>query len=67
MIERIIGFVFIVFGLVWSIFEKSLCSGLCEQCGTSQLQPCFFLFLFVGIIFIINGASLILTDIGKKS
>ncbi len=59
MIEKIIGFVFMGFGLLESIIDKYLCRGLCSTCSSQQLSPCFFLFLFVGIIFIICGYSLV--------
>ena len=63
---RIIGFGFIVFGILWAIFDRFLWNSLCSVCDFQQLSPCFFLFLFVGIIFIISGVSLVLTP-GFKS
>jgi len=67
MVIRTAGIGFIILGLVLSVLDKIICRGLCEVCSTSQLSPCYFLFLFVGIIFIINGASLIITHIeGEK-
>lgn len=62
MIKKIIGFGFIIWGLVWSILNKFSCKLICEVCSNQQLSPCFFLFIFVGIIFIISGASLILSS-----
>jgi len=59
MIEKIIGFVFISFGIIGGIVDKLLCRGLCNTCSSQQLSPCFFLFLFVGIIFVISGFSLV--------
>jgi len=58
MITKIIGFGFIVFGVLWSIFERVMCKSLCSVCTSQQLSPCFFLFLFVGIIFVVTGYSL---------
>ena len=62
MISKIIGFVFIVFGVVVGSIDKWLCKSLCKTCLPSQLFPCIFLFLFVGLIFIIAGYSLILME-----
>jgi hypothetical protein len=61
IIPRSIGFIFIIFGIVWSIFSKSSCRNVCSNCIPEELKPCYFLFLFVGIIFIISGASVVLT------
>jgi len=61
MIQKTIGICFVLLGLLWSIFERYLCMGLCRTCDTQQLSPCFFLFLFVGIIFIVVGASITLS------
>ena len=60
MIEKIIGFVFIIFGVLGGILDRVLCKGLCSVCSSQQLSPCFFLFLFVGIIFVISGYSLVI-------
>ena len=59
MIEKIIGFGFMGFGISGSMLDRTLCRGLCSICSSQQLSPCFFLFLFVGIIFIISGYSLV--------
>ena len=59
MIEKIIGFGFIGFGILGGILDKSLCKGLCLVCSSQQLSPCYFLFLFVGIIFVISGYSIV--------
>ena len=56
------GFAFMALGLLWSVFSGYLCESLCPTCMNPQLAPCFFLFLFVGIIFIITGASLIISE-----
>lgn len=60
MIEKVIGFIFICFGILECITDKLLCAVLCPTCNSEQLSPCFFLFLFVGIIFILCGYSLII-------
>ena len=61
-ISIIIGFIFITFGLVWSFLNEFFCGSVCGACSFQELSPCFFLFLFVGVIFIISGASLILSS-----
>ena len=58
MITRTIGICFMIFGVVWSIFDRHSCKFSCKTCTNQQLSPCFLLFLFVGIIFIIVGFSL---------
>ena len=59
MIAKTIGWGFIFFGVLWGILDRFMCKGLCSVCTSQQLRPCFFLFLFVGIIFIVCGLSLI--------
>ncbi len=59
MIEKIIGFVFMGFGILGGLLDRLLCGGLCSTCNSQQLSPCYFLFLFVGIIFVISGYSLV--------
>ena len=59
MIEKVIGFSFMGFGILGGIIDRMLCKGLCSTCNSQQLSPCFFLFLFVGIIFVISGFSLV--------
>ncbi|MBD3253006.1 hypothetical protein GF386_04700 [Candidatus Pacearchaeota archaeon] len=67
MVIKTAGISFIVLGLIMSILDRIICRQLCETCSSQQLSPCYFLFLFVGIIFIVNGASLIITNLeGKK-
>ena len=61
MIRIIIGFAFMLFGILWSWLNQYSCKALCRLCSLQQLSPCFFLFIFVGIIFTITGASLVLT------
>lgn len=62
---KIIGIGLMVFGTFWAIFDRYLCRFLCKTCSSLQLSPCFFLFLFVGIIFVVAGFSL--TGIQKIS
>ena len=59
MIIKIIGSIFIAIGLITSILDSFMCRGLCSTCTNQQLNPCFFLFLFVGIIFVVVGYVLI--------
>ncbi|MDP3026093.1 MAG: hypothetical protein Q8N63_00145 [Nanoarchaeota archaeon] len=67
MIEKIIGLGFMGFGLLGSVLDRTLCGGLCSTCSSQQLSPCFFLFLFVGIIFIISGFSLVMMKKAEKN
>ena len=62
MIEKIIGLGFMGFGILGGILDRLLCKGLCSTCNSQQLSPCFFLFLFVGIIFVISGCSLVIIE-----
>jgi|APSaa5957512622_1039677.scaffolds.fasta_scaffold46025_3 hypothetical protein len=57
---RILGFGFILFGILWCSLNKLSCTSICKDCGLLDIKPCYFLFLFVGIIFIVNGTSIIL-------
>ena len=61
-----IGFGFINIGLIWSLLNQCSCNYLCETCSYEQISPCYFLFVFVGIILIVCGASLLLTPEFKK-
>ena len=56
---KILGIIFIIIGIVWSIFESYLCEFLCDVCTKKQLSPCSLLFLFVGIILVVVGFSLV--------
>ena len=60
MIIKIIGFGFISLGILFGSINRIFCYYLCSVCNNEQLSPCFFLFLFVGIIFVVTGYSLIL-------
>jgi len=62
---KIIGFGFLILGLVWAFLNEFSCRYVCKECVSQQLYPCYFLFLFVGIIFAISGASLVLTNLKK--
>jgi hypothetical protein len=66
MIEKVIGFCFIGFGIFGFIFNRKICQSLCYTCSSQQLSPCFFLFLFVGIIFVISGYDLVTIKKRKK-
>ena len=59
-ISVIIGFIFKIFGLIWTVSNKIICDYLCAGgCGNIQNTNCSFLLLFVGIIFIVCGYALI--------
>lgn len=58
IVISIISLVFVSIGLVFGLFEQKLCSSICELCSQEQINPCYFLFLFVGIIFVVAGAGL---------
>tara|TARA_Y100000310_G_C20561022_1_gene753070 strand:+ start:713 stop:1000 length:288 start_codon:yes stop_codon:yes gene_type:complete len=64
IIKEIIGFSFKIIGFFWAIFDRFLCSKLTEKCiakscSNSGASTCYFLFLFIAIIFIICGYALI--------
>lgn len=59
MVTKIIGFGFILLGIFGAILDRMMCRGLCSTCSSEQLSPCYFLFLFVGIIFVISGYALV--------
>ena len=65
MLRELFGFGLIIIGMIFSVFNRYFCRFICNVCDNQQLSPCFFLFLFVGIILIIDGASLVL--LGEKS
>jgi len=65
---RVLGFGFVIMGMLWCLFNKFSRTSICDSCELIEITPCYFLFLFVGIIFIVNGASIILTGgFGNKS
>ena len=66
VIRITIGGFFILLGIVWASLNRFSCNRLCSSCAYEQLAPCYFLFLFVGIIFIVSGASLILAASKKQ-
>ena len=57
-----IGFILIVGGLGISVLNNFFCRNLCVICSIEQISPCFFLFLFSGILLIVSGASLIIEN-----
>jgi|TARA_B100001971_G_C18250352_1_gene577662 hypothetical protein len=61
MIAKKIGLVFVLFGLFEVFYSRRLCGLLCDTCGIVNLQPCFLLYIFVGIIFLVVGSSLVLS------
>jgi len=58
MIFKKIGYGFVFLGLVEMIISSKSCNALCSTCAPIQLKPCFFLFLFVGIILLVCGLSI---------
>ena len=56
-----IGVGFMLLGIVWALLNQYSCNKLCGSCDYGQLAPCYFLFIFVGIILVIGGISLVLT------
>ena len=62
VIGNFIGFIFLIFGLIWITLEKMFCRKICMICNYEQISPCIFLFIFVGIIFIVSGASLLILE-----
>ena len=63
-----LGFGLQGFGFFWSLFDRFLCDSLCKDgvCTSNNNFTCFGLFLFVGIIFIVCGYSLITMKPSKK-
>ena len=60
-----VAYGFIILGIIEALISKYSCTSLCALCDSKQISPCFFLFLFVGIIFVVSGLS-ILTMKQKK-
>lgn len=60
-IKNIIGFALVILGPLFSFLSQTICSDLCKTCSFKELSPCFFLFNFVAIIFIVSGTSVIIT------
>ncbi|VVB78637.1 Uncharacterised protein [uncultured archaeon] len=56
-----VSFALILIGFLQTFFYKTFCRGFCSVCKDPQLNSCFFLLLFTGIIFIVDGASLYLS------
>jgi uncharacterized membrane protein len=56
-----IGIVFYLIVLVLAIFSRNFCGRLCNNfCNGEQISSCYFLFLFVGIVFIVSASCLII-------
>ena len=62
IIRNVIGIILMLFGISWTFLNQFSCNKLCGSCSYGQLAPCYFLFLFVGIILIVSGVSLVLTS-----
>ncbi|MFA5173868.1 MAG: hypothetical protein WC438_01680 [Candidatus Pacearchaeota archaeon] len=50
---------FIGLGIIECLISNLSCTSLCSVCNFAQLKPCFFLLIFVGLIFMISGLSLL--------
>jgi len=61
-IRRIFAFVFIVGGLIASVSNGFISGEICVDCLLDKERIIFLGFLFVEIIFIVCGASLLLTE-----
>lgn len=59
-LPKIFGFFLIIVGIIIAGFSGGLCGSMCSYCLSYELSPCYYLFIFVGIILIVNGASLII-------
>jgi len=59
MMLKKIGWGFVILGLIEAVISGVSCKSLCQTCTAAQIKPCFFLFIFVSIIFIISGLSII--------
>lgn len=57
----VISIVLVLYGLIYSIFNKTFCKGICSECINTTSLNCTFIFIFVGIIFIVSGTSLYAT------
>lgn len=67
LLRKITGFGLKGVGLFWSFFDRFLCGTLCgNTCSTLKSEGCSFLFLFVGIVFIICGYAMIVMKEPKK-
>jgi len=58
MVFKKIGFGFVILGLIEVGISGLSCKSLCQSCTATQIKPCFFLFVFAAIIFIIAGLSI---------
>ena len=59
MILKWVGVWFIILGLIETLISRISCKSLCAICTTEQLNPCFFLILFVGIIYMVCGLAIL--------
>ena len=62
MIRKILGFGFVILGVIGGIFNGFFSDLFCVTCFEAEKLVLFFIFLFVEIVFIVSGASLILLD-----
>ena len=61
LIRMILGLGLQGIGLIWSLLNRFVCVGLCENgiCTTGDDFACFGILLFVGIILIVAGYALV--------
>ena len=63
-----LGFGLQAFGFFWSLFDRFLCDSFCQggTCGPGASKNCFLIFLFIGIIFVVVGYTIITMKPKKK-
>jgi len=57
---KVLGFLFIFIGFLFFLLNIPTCDYLCDYCTFKLIKPCVLLSLFVGIIFTITGANIII-------
>lgn len=66
-LKLIIGLSMNLFGIAWSVADRLICNYLCKgKCIAQSTNNCTFLLLFVGIIFVVCGYSLIIIEDKRK-
>jgi hypothetical protein len=59
-VARIVGLILVGIGFLFALLDLPICSSICQFCVDKSVSPCHLLLLFVGIIFIVDGASIVL-------
>lgn len=62
---KVFGFGFIILGVIICILDRFACSGLFKNCKCDEISSCYFLIFFVGIIFIVDGISILMLKVKK--